>query len=156
MHCRKNIIPNKLHRCHQNHFRNCRTKRYACVLGMGMYTLPFPSIVRPYLSPYLSLDMRRNYHLLNFMNLKLVKGDKVFKFDSWKDNRTRGGSRLEMCFPHTEMFKKSLSYYGPRISNELPLECKQNHMPNSHAKKRSLKKYFLTKFKERGSVGPRH
>lgn len=78
----------------------------------------------------LALDLHRKYQLLNFMNTKLIK-DHTFRIDQRKDNRTRGGSRLEVHFPHSERFKKSLSYFGPKLCNDLPPECKQITCLNS-------------------------
>lgn len=62
------------------------------------------------------------------------------------------GSRLEVMFPYYERYEKSISYYGPRIWNELPPECKVNHMPNSF--KKNLKQHFWTIFQEWGFVTP--
>lgn len=50
----------------------------------------------------LSLDLRRRYHFLIFINMKLIKNEETFLFSSRQDNRTRGGSKLESNFPHTE------------------------------------------------------
>lgn len=61
-------------------------------------------------SNQLSLALHRTACLLNYLNLKLVKGDKTFALDSKKENRMRGGLKLRMEFPRYEGFVQSLSY----------------------------------------------
>lgn len=69
--------------------------------------------------------------------------DGTFCWDSRKDNRTRGGDKLEVEFPHNESFKKTIAYQGPLFWNELLYHGKENMLPEVF--KKNLKNNCLRK-----------
>lgn len=61
----------------------------------------------------LSLNLRKRCTILNFINMKLLRDDYTFDWDTRNDNRTQaGGKRLLIGFPNSERFKRSISYQG--------------------------------------------
>lgn len=84
------------------------------------------------------------------MNLKLLREDGTFMYDIRKDNRVRGGAKLKLIRPKYENVKRSISYKGPYLWNNLPVACKRNQLPEVF--KKNLKKHIWAKFTERGSV----
>lgn len=99
----------------------------------------------------LSLDLRKRSTILNFINIKLLRGDSTFSWDNRNDNRTRAsGKRLQVGFPFSERFKRSISYQGPTLWNDLPKEIRENQYPQ--ALKNSVKSYLWDIFHARKSV----
>lgn len=111
----------------------------------------FPSFQLHTRARLLSLDLRQACSLLNFINIKLLKGDTTYEFDDRKDNRVRDSKwKLKVTFPKTERFKKSICYTVPTLWNKLPKECRENHMPLVF--KKSVRRAYWAIFNERNSV----
>lgn len=112
-----------------------------------------PSYSLHLLANLLSLDFRKVACLLRIINIKLLKGDGVFKVAN-RDTRTRDGVRvgvkLATDFPRLERFKRSINYNGPAIWNSLPANCLENQWPPAFKSK--VKNHLWIKFKERGST----
>lgn len=99
----------------------------------------------------LSLDLRRMCTLLNFMNMKTLRGDRTFPLVASTDNRTRtSGVRHYVHFPHTERYRRCISYAGPFAWNALPPDIRSNPYPASF--KKQVKKYYWSVFQTRKSV----
>lgn len=99
----------------------------------------------------LSLDLRRMCTLLNFMNMKTLRGDKTFPLVASTDNRTRtSGVRHYVYLPHTERYRRSISYAGPTAWNALPPDIRSNLYPVSF--KKQVRKYYWSVFQTRKSV----
>lgn len=84
------------------------------------------------------------------MNKKLLKLDGTFELDARIRNSARGGSRVTVMFPKTETFRKSISYVGPQLWNNLPVDCKVNLVPAIF--KRKVKEFHIATFKREGYV----
>lgn len=81
--------------------------------------------------------------LVYYTCLKLIKGDDSFKLETRTDNRTRAGGRsLMSVFPHTERFKKSITYEVPKIWNALPSDTRDNLYPQAF-KANVIKHYWV-------------
>lgn len=85
------------------------------------------------------------------MNMKTLRGDSAFPVVNRTDNRTRSsGIRMEVNFPRTERFKRSISYAGPIAWNALPTDVRENLYPVSF--KNNVKKFYWNVFLSRKSV----
>lgn len=108
----------------------------------------FPLHVR---ADLLSLKLRRRCTLLGFINMKSLRGDPTFPMSNRNDNRTRAsGDMYHVNFPHTERYKRSISYTGPQTWNALPLEIRENRYPLTL--KSNLRKYYWSVFQENKTV----
>lgn len=96
-------------------------------------------------------DGWKKYSLVNFMQMKLIKGDYTFEVDANKDNRTRGrGNKLLLKLPKSEHFKNPISYVEPVTGNSLSNECKNNLSPQTF--KKNVKAFDWDRFTKRKSV----
>lgn len=100
----------------------------------------------------LSLALRREACILRIVNIKLIKGDNVFRTAIRTDNRTRdgtkGGIKLHLDPPKLERFKKLINYVGPSLWNMLPEDCRANQWPP--AIKSNIQRFLWDKFKRMG------
>lgn len=72
------------------------------------------------------MDLRRKACPQDIINIKLIKGNGTCVFAS-KDDRPRGGVKLKLELPFYERFKKSLSYVGQQLGNELNVVVKLDY-----------------------------
>lgn len=72
---------------------------------------------------------------------KLLKEDSNYALACRKSNREWLGAKIDLIRPRNEKFKKSITYNGPKLWNDLLLFTKENLMP--HVFRKHMKRYYL-------------